>query len=170
MADWPAQGVSPWDDALKAYIDDLVDEAVLGSGIGAELGYASRVSNFTTVAVASTDAANATIPSFSLSVVGQGRPVELGLRLPSVYHSVANTNVNATFVIDGNPASTSGSLGGASSPSTSVGSTLVIGRRTPPLTIGQTYTITARVWGQAAGTATCLGGAFYPIEMWAVGR
>lgn len=169
MADYPTRGEQPWDLALKAYIDDLVDEAVLESGVGAELGYASRTSAFITTAVAATDPASI-IPSFSLAIVGRGRPVDLGLRLPACYHSVADTNINATFVIDGNPVSTFGSLGGVSSPSTSAGSTLEIGRRTPVLTLGQTYTITARVWGQAAGTVTCLGGSFYPIEMWAVGR
>lgn len=152
-----------------AMVSTLVEQAVQDHTPGIDLGVASRTSNFTTTAVASSDTAG-NIPSLVLNVVGQGRPIDIRFHCPSVRHSVANTTVSAVIIRDGNVTSADNQIGAVKSASTTDGPSMTIVRRTGVLVAGTPYVFNVRVWGAAAGTCTLVGAAYCPIELTATSR
>lgn len=173
--EWPALDAvvaavvaDPTTDAHAA-VDTAVTQAVQDHTPGIELGAVLRTSNFTTTNTSSGSAAG-DIPSFSIAVVGKGRPVDIRFFAYAAYHSVASTGVAAVLCVNGSPTSANSQIGSVISPSTSNGPSLNINHRTGVLTDGVTYTFTVRVWGLAAGTCNLLGAAFAPIEFTATSR
>jgi hypothetical protein len=141
----------------------LVEQAVQDHTPGIELGYASRTSNITSTA---TTAAGATaLTGLSVTVTGQGRPVDLRFHCAAVYHSVANTLVSIVIVRDGNVTGADNQMGAVASASTSTGPSLAVARRTATLVAGTPYTFTVRAWGAAAGTCTLVSAAYCPTEL-----
>lgn len=151
-------------DAASAMVTSLVEQAVQDHTPGIELGYFQRASNFTTTNTSSSSTAG-NITGMSVTIVGQGRPVDLRFHCCSVYHSVANTPVSAVIIRDGNLTGADNQIGGVISQSTTTGPSLMMTRRTNTLTLGVSYTFTVRVWSSAAGTATLVGAAYCPIEL-----
>lgn len=152
-----------------AAVKNVVDTAINAHTPGVELGYASRATNFTTTNTNLTSVAGA-IPTLTLSVVGQGRPIDLRFYAATVYHSVANTIVNAVIVENGVALSSDNQIGATISPQVANGPSMGITRRTGILTSGTTYTYTVQVAGAAAGTVTMVGAAYCPIELSATSR
>lgn len=152
-----------------AEADLAVEQAVQDHTPGIELGSVQRTANFTTTNTVSTSTAG-DIPSFSIAVVGEGRPVDLRFHAPAVYHSVANTIVFASIVANGSVAGANSQLGGTFSPLTNNGPSLSITHRTGVLTDGVTYTFTLRIWGAVAGTCTLVAAGYCPIEFTATSR
>lgn len=156
--------VDAGDSSMTDAIGDAVAAAVEGHTPGIDLGSAVRTTNFTTTAAASSDAAG-TLPGFSVTVVGKGRPVDLRFHCASVRHSVANTAVSVVLIRDGNVTGADNQIGAVKSASTTDGPSLTIVRRTGVLLDGVSYTFTARAWGAVAGTCTLVGASFCPIQM-----
>ena len=146
-----------------ADVNTAVQQAVQNHTPGIELGSASRTSSITSTATAAAGASALT--GLSVTVVGQGRPVDLRFYCASVYHSVANTLVSVIIVGDGNATGTNNQIGTVASPSTTAGPSMCIMRRTAALTLGQSYTFTVRAWGAAAGTCNLVSAAYCPTEL-----
>lgn len=153
MADWPAHGVTPWDPQLKAYIDDL-----FGATDGIELGYAERVTNYTTTGV--TPFATP-IDALQVEVEGTGRPVDVEFFASDIHHSVANTFIYALLVVDGVYLDDNGQLAATQSTSTTLGSSLYFKKRIV-LDEGVSYQFNVVCYGGAAGTSTIVAAAFAP--------
>ena len=146
-----------------ALVSTLVDQAVQDQAPGIELGYASRTSSITSTA---TTAAGATaLTGLSVTIVGQGRPVDVRFHCAAVYHSVANTLVSIVIVRDGNVTGADNQMGAVASPVTTTGPSLAVSRRTGTLVAGTSYTFTVRAWGAAAGTCTLVSAAYCPTEL-----
>lgn len=144
-------------------VDTLVEQAVQDHTPGVELGQAARTSSITSTAT--TAAGASALTGLSVTVVGQGRPVDVRFYTAALYHSVANTAVSLIIVKDGNATGTDNQIGTAFSPSTTTGPSVCITRRTATLTDGVSYTFTVRAWGGAAGTTTVVGASFCPAEL-----
>lgn len=160
MASYPPRGKSPWDVDLKAYIDsqdestiDLippqVEAAVEAHTPGIELAYAERT---TTFSVSTTDAA--LVPGISISVEGQGRPVDIEFYLPGLYHSVADTQVLAAiyYQINGGAALLDSMSADRSIVNTDGPSVFIKRRRIIPE--GETWQFHGFIRTLVAGTAT----------------
>lgn len=141
-----------------------VEEQVEGHVPGTDLGTVQRGSNATSTTTAATDAAG-DITGLSVTVVGQGRPVDIRFHAPGVYHSVANTLVSVILMCNGEVVGLNNQIGTENSPLTNNGPSMSISRRTGILTFGTNYTFSVRLWGNAAGTSTLVGAAFCPIEL-----
>lgn len=141
-----------------------VEEQVEGHVPGTDLGTFQRPSNATSTTTAVTDAAG-DITGMSVTVVGQGRPVDIRFFAPGVYHSVANTLVSVIIICNGDVLNTNNQLGTERSHLTNNGPSVAITRRTGVLTAGVSYTFKARLWSAAAGTSTLVGAAYCPIEL-----
>lgn len=160
MTDFPVRGQkSPnyWDLQLKAYIDERL--------AGTELGFAERLSPFTTT----TTAPGTPVTGLSTLVTGQGRPVDVQFYAPNVYHSVANTDVICYLRANGIDLDALGQTGSASSPSTTAGPSLLITRRLVLLD-GDDYTFDVCVFGGAAGTCNLVAAGFAAIQLSVVSR
>lgn len=149
---------------VETAADDAVEQAVETHTPGIELASSSRTSNFTTTNTVNTNAAG-NITSVSITVVGNGRPVDLRFHCPSVYHTVANTVISAVIMTDNNLLNTNNQIGATVSPLTTSGPSMTIVRRTAALVQGQSYTFTARTWASAAGTTTFVGATYCPIQL-----
>lgn len=147
--------------ALDASVEERVEDAVEAHTPGMELGYVERTSNFTTTAT--TAGAGSIIPTFSVTVVGQGRPVDFECYLPQVFHSVANTAVLCYLTITTGGVAANVPYTSISSARTDAGEAVIL-RRRRILTAGVSYTATVNVYGLAAGTTTVAGAtSTYPF-------
>lgn len=162
MADWPVHGLDPWDVELKAYIDDLA-ESVTG---GTELGYAERVTNYTTTEATPFAAA---IDALQVEVTGTGRPVDVEFFASDAHHSVADTFVYALLVVDGVYLDANGQLAATQSTSTTLGSSLYFKKRIV-LDESVDYQFNVVLYGGAAGTSTLVAAAFAPTFLSVVSR
>lgn len=116
-----------------------------------ELGYAERQTTDTSSNTVFANIPANLIPGLSVTVVGAGRAVEVEV-IGSVYHAVANTYVGFGIVRDG---ATVG-YGGLSSPSTTVGRTVIVKKRMV-LVAGQQYVFTVGKYVGAAGVGSFYG-------------
>ena len=156
--------------AVQSAVPPAVAEAVEAHTPGMELGYASRTSTFTTTNITPGNIAGQ-IPGLSITLVGQGRPIDLRFTAGGVWHSVANAAVSV-FISQSVPAGvlTNNILGATRSTLTNSGPSLEISRRTAPLTVGVTYTFIVVVSGAVAGTSSMFGATYSPIEFVATSR
>lgn len=153
---------------MLADVVEVVEQAVQDHTPGIELGYASRTSSITSTATTSTGAT--ALVGLSVTVTGQGRPVDLRFFCPSIYHTTANAGVSVVIVRDGNVTGGDNQIGARFSPVTTTGPSLSITRRTATLVDGVSYTFTVRAWGTVAGTCTLVGAPFCPIELTVTSR
>jgi hypothetical protein len=156
-------GLRLYPQASPASIDAAVEEAVEAHTPGIELGYASRTTTYTTTSTV-TGASAVTITGLSVTVTGQGRPVDVRFYCPSVYHSVANTFVGAS-VNTGNPVGVNANLMAQQSTLVNNGPSILIDYRTGILTLGASYTFQVSVWGAVAGTSTFVAASYCPMEL-----
>jgi hypothetical protein len=156
MTDYPTPGVTRtgWAQQLV----DAIDEETAGT----ELDYSSVASTFTTTAT--TAGASAIITGLSCDFVGSGRTVEVSFFAPNCYHSVANTVLTFYTLVNGVALTSECQLGVCSSPSTSIGSTMMLTRRFIATNLAA-YNITVGVYGAAAGTTTLSAAGFAVIEL-----
>jgi hypothetical protein len=126
----------------SATIDAAVEEAVEAHTPGATLGFAERATVFTATA-------NSDIPTLSVTVIGQGRPVDVRFYCSRAYHSVANTLISARIKRNG----TIVQEGSILSPVTTGGPSMHV-LHTETLTNGVSYTYTVQAFQGAAGTMT----------------
>ena len=153
------------DTLVDTAADDAVELAVETHTPGIELGSSSRTSTFTTTNTTAGNGSLGILTSLSVTVVGTGRPAMVSFYAPAVYHSVANTFV-AVSINTGNPlAASNAQLGSIASTLTNNGPSLRVTLRTGTLTLGQSYTFQANVWGTAAGTSTLVAAAYCPIQL-----
>jgi hypothetical protein len=127
-----------------------------------ELGYASRTTNDTTTNAAYASSSSNKISGLSVTVVGEGLPVLIEFYCPSVAHSVANSAVNATLVING--ALSGGQIGTSHSISSTVGQGMLL-RHRKVLALGTSYTFEIGKYLGAAGTGTYTGNADFPMHL-----
>lgn len=158
MADYPTQGDSPWDVALLAYLDDRFEAAAAGT----EMGNAERLTTFTTTNTST--AGGGVIPSLTVVVVGEGRPVDVNFFAANVYHSVADTSVSFALRVNGSTVSDRSQTASVRSPLTTAGPSAWLYRR-PFLDLGVQYTFTINVAGGAAGTSNVVAASFAPIQL-----
>lgn len=144
-------------------VSTLVQQAVQNHTPGIDLGTVARTTAVTSTATTVTAAT--AISGLSVSITGQGRPVDLRFFAPIVYNSGgANVAVSAMILRNGDPVSTDNQLGSVYSPATNLGPALTIVRRTAPIAVGAAVTFTVRLW-TPSGTANILPSATYPIEL-----
>lgn len=146
------------ENVLEDTVNDLVNTYVPGT----EMGYAERLTNFTTTATSVATAVD--ITGLTVTVVGHGRPADIEFYAPSVSHSVSGTQVSLIFYVNGSYTSGQGQVTQVFSNSTTSG---VLGylKRRSVLSDGVTYNISVRPYAyQVAGTTTIgsLGG-YQPI-------
>lgn len=151
-------------DQAAAMVATLVQQEVESHTPGIELGSVTRTSNATSTTVLSTNTAG-DIGGLSLTITGQGRPVDVRFFAPGVYHSVANAMVSVILICNNNVTDTNNQIGTENSPLTNNGPSMQITRRTGVLTAGVSYTFKVRLWGAVAGTSTLVGASFCPIEL-----
>jgi hypothetical protein len=158
-----SEGVVTTDQVVAALLDGptltraALDEAFEAGIPGTELGYAERLTNFATTAVAA--GATALVPGLVVTVTGQGRPVDIEFFAQAVRHSVASTAITGYLEVNGSATASQASSAGSSSPSTTVGRVIII-RRRAVLADGVEYTFKAGIFGGAAGTTTLSAAAF----------
>lgn len=152
--------------AVAALVQDAVEQAVEQHTPGIDLGSKSYDTTFTTT---NTDLFSTAgdIAAIAISVVGQGRPIDVEFFAPKVQHSVAGESVNVSITVDGSPFSVYGStLATVQTPAGLDDSPgLYARRRTLALLDGVTYVFGARIYGSAAGTCSLYGASFGPIEL-----
>lgn len=142
-----------------AGVDAAVAAAVEAHTPGIELGYAERTSNY---AVTSGGA----IAGLSVTVTGQGRPVDIEFRCRGVFHTTIGTLLEAT-IVDGS----SNIYGSAKAQTFSTADGPVIGVRSRKiLTNGQSYTLTVNIAQNTAGTMTWMGSSARPMWLSVVSR
>lgn len=142
-----------------AGVDAAVQQAVEDHTPGIELGYSERTSNYAA-------AAGGTITGISVTVVGQGRPVDIEFRCKGAYHTVIGTLLDTTIVD-----ASANIIGSARIQTWSTSDGPVVGiRARKVLTDGVSYTYTVTVSQNAAGTHTFIGSAARPIWLSVVSR
>lgn len=139
----------------NAAITSLIVEATEGHTPGSEMAYAEVAYG------AGGSQVYPTLYHWSpllLTVVGQGRPVDIEWVIPQAYHSVANTGIAASMVSQKNAGAlvTEQVLIGYS-PKTTEGPPMVV-RRRKVLDAGATYTFAFYMAGMAAGNWAAGGG------------
>lgn len=152
--------------ATSVAVDAKIEEAAEIQMAGIERGYAERITTYTTTSAAYPGVA---LPGLSVTVVGQGRPVDIEVSIANAYHSVVNTAVTAIIVINGTPLSPLSSLGSVYSPETDAGPALVVRRRSI-LVAGTSYTFTVNIYGGAVGTSTLVAASYAPMYLSVVSR
>ena len=153
---------------LRSAIESTFDDVFAEYAPGTELGYASRLTTFTTTNVSATSGGE--IPAMTLSIVGTGRPVDILFNVPAVFHSVVDTSVSVCLLVNGAfSTSYDSQLAVGFSPKNNNGPTLTLRRRIL-LTDGTTYNFGIRVVGGAAGTCTLVAAGYAPIELIATSR
>lgn len=128
---------------------------------GTEMYEAEQNTDFTTTNTDFTSTAAASkVPGLVAVVVGEGKPVDVRVKLPSLRHSVAATAVIAYLTAKvGDAAESSTGLGHpmnyiGGSPSTAIGRGIDWTERTPILLAGVTYIFSVGLAGGAAGTVS----------------
>jgi hypothetical protein len=145
-----------------AGVDAAVAQAVEDHTPGIELGYSERTSNYAA-------AAGGTITGLSLTVTGQGRPVDIEFRCKGVFHSAYPTTA---ALIDTTIVDASANIIGSSRIqvwSASDGPAVYIKAR-KVLTADVEYVFTVNVSQNTAGTHTFIGSAARPIYLMATSR
>ena len=161
IVDWRA-ALAAYTEAVDETIDSKVTAAVAAHTPGIELAYAERTTNFATTSTV--HGAGALVPSLVVSVVGQGREVDIRFNAQTVLHSVADTGVLCGYEVNNSATSNLCQSTVVSSPSNTVGRGMDVSRRVI-LTDGVTYTIKAYCYGLAAGTSTIVAAAFAPMSL-----
>ena len=152
--------------AIDTKVEQAVSEVAEVQMAGIERGYAERTSTYTTTETAYP---GVVVPGLAVTVIGQGRPVDIELNIAGVYHTVANTPVTILIGVNGAVLTDFANLGVAFSPSTDGGPVLAIRRRVI-LAAGTSYTFTAHMYGGAAGTAVLVGATYAPMYLSVVSR
>lgn len=138
--------------ALKADLS-AIETMYAAHTPGKELGYAEVLSSLTSTA---TDVgAAAALAGLSVTVIGQGKPVEIEYFCPSVNHTVANTSVSIALGSNGSKLSAQSQIGATSAASTvaGLGKSISVKRRAV-LTLGVSYTFTVHAFAYGvAGTS-----------------
>lgn len=136
-------------------IDTKVQQAFENYTPGTWLAGAERTTNHAS-------AVNGTISALTASVVGKGRPVRVEVFLPAVYNATtANNGIRLDIQQDGVQIQ----RGFAFSPSTTLGPSVRLTKKTATLTLGQTYVFGVNVFQLASGTMTVLGSTTGPTPM-----
>lgn len=133
---------------------------------GSEQGASVKTNTYTTTATTITATP---ITGLSVTVVGQGRWVDVEFICGSVYHSVAGTRVTAHLLINGQASQAGSSAASVSSPVNNNGVTLVLRQRIF-LTAGVSYTFEIGAFGAAAGTCNFVAVATVPMQLTVTNR
>lgn len=175
VSELPTPGVTPrriWAEMVNEAINSRYNENVQAIAAnaaaitalepqiiaGTELDYAERVANYTTTAAAPF---GPPIDTLQAEAVGSGRPVDVEFFAANVFHSVANTLVNAYLVVDGIHLDDNGQLASVASPSTIAGPSLYFKKRIV-LDDGVPYQFNVVMFAAAAGTSTIVAANFAP--------
>lgn len=142
------------DKVTAAEADALVQQAVEDHTPGIELGYAERSTTFAT-------AANTDITGLSVTVTGQGRPVDVEFFCPIAYHSVSGSLIRADIKSNGVILNSWFEL----TSNTGFGRTCQVKQRVV-LTDGVNYTFTVGTFLGTAGTMTWFASASPARPMW----
>jgi hypothetical protein len=126
-------------------VDAAIAQAVEDHTPGISLGSATLTTSFTTT----NNNAITAVTGLSVVVVGQGRPVEVKIYVPSVIHTTANQILRVDLRANG----TAIQSGWVTPPLTTTGPTLTVAEEMT-LTDGESYTFTAAVFFTLAGTMT----------------
>lgn len=145
------------DRVTEAEVDTIVQQAVEDHTPGIELGYAERFTTYT--------GGNSDITGLSITVVGQGRPVDVEFYCPTALHSVSGSLIRADIKSNGTIIETAFDI----TTNTSFGRHIYAKRRIV-LTNGVSYTFTVGVFQGTAGTMTWYADANRPIWLSAVSR
>jgi hypothetical protein len=135
-------------------VDALVQQALEDHTPGIELGFAERSTSFST-------STNTDITGLSVTVVGQGRPVDVEFFCSSAYHSVVGSMVRADIKSNG---AVINSWFDITSHAT-IGRTCLVRQRVV-LTAGTSYTFTVGTFLGTAGTMTWFASASPARTMW----
>ena len=163
-----------WETRLKALLDAIApdikaleDAIPVGAGFGQELAYAEKTTDFaSTNTVAFAVGAGALVTGLSITVDGTGRPFDLEF-YSLARHSVANSFVAISFVVDG---ASDGSLFAEFSPSTTVNRSCLFRRRMAPIAVGVSKTFQVASYTPTAGTVTWAATANNKMWLSAVNR
>lgn len=145
------------DRVTEAEVDVLVQQALEDHTPGIELGYAERFTSYA--------AGNSDITGLSVTVVGQGRPVDVEFYCSSAHHSVVGSLVRADLKRDGTIIETGFDI----TSNTAFGRHMYVRRRIP-LTDGVSYTFTVGIFQGTAGTMTWYADANRPMWLSVVSR
>lgn len=142
------------DKVTDAEVAALVQQAVEDHTPGIELGYAERTTSFTS-------GSNADITGLSVTVTGQGRPVDVEFYCPSAYHSVSGTLIRADIKSNGAVINSWFEL----TSNVSFGRSCLLRQRVT-LTDGVNYTFTVGTFQGSAGTMTWFASASPARPIW----
>lgn len=140
-------------------VDEAVEQAIEDHTPGISLGYAERPTSHTPTS-------GGTIPSLTVIVVGQGRPVDIEAQVTKGYHSAASAPL--TFALQSGAVSIASDEG--NSYSTTTGKSFRAKRSNMVLVDGVTYTFTILVAHGLAGTMTWFADANRPMSISVVSR
>lgn len=152
--------------SASPYVVSFDPDVLLDYQPGLEIGHAEILAPVSTTATA---AGTYIVPGLSMILEGTGRPVDVEMFFPQIYHSVADTQVYAAFIANGVVSTIRTQVAATVSPSTARGPS-VYGRRRMILDDGVSYTFTVSVWGQAAGTTSVFAATFENAYLSAVNR
>lgn len=140
--------------AARTLLDVYSKAESLALAANAEMGYAERTTNFTTTNTAyGSTAGTSLVGGLSVTVVGEGRPVDLEVVAIVQTTTAAPARVGMYFLTNGGTTDPGGGhLATVAPGTTNVGVTLNMRKRTPVLTNGVSYTFTVGLYGSAAGT------------------
>lgn len=142
------------DRVTETEVDALVQQALEDHTPGIELGYAERTTNFVT-------AVNTDITGLSVTVTGQGRPVDVEFFCPAAYHSVSGALVWADIKANGVILNSWFEL----TSNTAFGRTCLVRQRVV-LNDGVNYVFTVGTFLGSAGTMTWAATASPARPMW----
>lgn len=141
------------DRVTEAEVDALVQQALEDHTPGIELGYAERSTSYS--------AGNSDISGLSVTVTGQGRPVDIEFYCPTAYHSVSGTLIRADIKSNGTIVNSWFDV----TSNTAAGRTAQVKQRLV-LTDGVDYTFTIGTFQGTAGTMTWFASASPVRPMW----
>lgn len=141
------------DRVTEAEVDALVQQALEDHTPGIELGYAERTTAYS--------AGNSDISGLSVTVTGQGRPVDVEFYCSTAYHSVTGSLIRADIKSNGTIVNSWFDV----TSSTAAGRTCKVKQRLV-LTDGASYTFTIGVFQGTAGTMTWFASASPVRPMW----
>ena len=145
------------DKVDAAEVDTLVQQAVEDHAPGIELGYAERFTSYV--------AGNSDMTGMSITVEGQGRPVDVEFFCSAVHHSTVGSLVRVDIKRNGTIIESAADI----TSNASFGRHLY-GKRRIPLTDGVSYTFTVGVFQGSAGSMTWYADATRPIWLSVVSR
>lgn len=158
IADLIADGV-----LTREQVGVIIEDVIEVQTPGTELAYAERLAGVSNTATAA--GAAAIISGLTAGpVIGKGRAVDIEFFAPTVYHSVANTNVIFYLEVNGVALNANGNITGVISPKTTSGPSAIIKKRLV-LTDGVSYTFKVGMYCGAAGTSQATAAGFAAIQL-----